>query len=208
MNSHRVVNFDTNKLTQAPNNGSSRSFTIEKETSDIEHNSIENKDEFNLMVSHQDFQYILVLSSKIKAMKKYIDGSSPMPSKNNLSYKVEANKNIKDIWENIRLKASPDGNTKIILRGTHKETDSLIDDALQILKNQLHECIQSIQKMANDERKPRKKAKSKESQNDAIAIKYSKKQTDVLIKWMIDNRVCATNYQHHVLRFHHFFSIL
>ena len=152
-----------------------------EKTNDVEH-----------MICHENFGTVLALSSKVKAIRKYLSGESKLLLPITNSDDVTIDENIKDMWKVIRMKICGEGANTVISRGTHPHIDSLIDESIEVMKKELHKCIlhQSLYEKAKDNKQDLRKRKGKKNGNRApIAVKYSKAQTDILTNWMIENRV-------------------
>ncbi|GAX11981.1 hypothetical protein FisN_8Lh075 [Fistulifera solaris] len=86
-----------------------------------------------------------------------------------------------------KLLSNPKVPRTVVRRGQYPITDAIIDDSLRILRRE----NEDLQNYAQDpkaaqsvnESSPKKKGSKKE----AIAIKYAKWQTDILMKWMVDH---------------------
>lgn len=80
-----------------------------------------------------------------------------------------------------------------ITRGQHPKTDYLIDTAISSFTVQLdeahHVTVGNAQDCSAKNISPLDFTADSKSCGDGAAIKYSKKQTDVLTQWMIDHRV-------------------
>lgn len=166
----------------------------------------QNDDDFDLTLNHEDFDKLLSISTKVKILRKQIqDLSSLKPSY--IKFNPEKIHNdVKAIVSAMRQQKTGNS-TSLIKRGQFPETDSIIDEALKQLDIDLKKCLltlihlkrknqqqqQYLQQEGSDEPDTKKRKsnnkKGKQKKGEAIAVKYSKYQTDILTNWMIQNRV-------------------
>lgn len=174
-------------------------------------NLVHNISEFDRIIGHADFGCFIILSYKIKLVRYFLSSGNTMQNEaeimslDHLDAKVGGTQ-VANLIELIRLKlASKTFKQKYgdvgkflsnIPRGVYPLTDNLMDESIEALKNELQMCIylRSIMtntcsvKCSSNIRTPKRK-KLSEGLGDAIAIKYSKRQTDILTDWMIENKV-------------------
>lgn len=108
------------------------------------------------------------------------------------------------------------GSDGTIPRGVYPITDSVMDDSLSTLQAEINHCQKHLSTLQNDEpirstlketsvsggqtasktkgkqnrcvpKKAGDTTKKRKNKKDAIAVKYAKWQTDILMKWMIQN---------------------
>lgn len=86
-----------------------------------------------------------------------------------------------------KLLSNPDVPRTVIHRGQYPITDAIMDDSLRMLKQELEDVRNYVRTPASKKR-ARSVADSPAhtvSKKEAIAIKYAKWQTDILMKWMV-----------------------
>ncbi|GAX14089.1 hypothetical protein FisN_8Hh075 [Fistulifera solaris] len=86
-----------------------------------------------------------------------------------------------------KLLSNPKVPRTVVRRRQYPITDAIIDDSLRILRRE-YDDIQNYEqdpKAAQSVHEP--SLKKKGSKKEAIAIKYAKWQTDILMKWMVDH---------------------
>lgn len=128
-------------------------------------------DHFQRLINHEDFHKLIVLVGKVKAVYITLSQNSGPSLTDTEMYMHKISKSIQNILKS--------GNEKIS-RGDFPTTDSLIDESIIILEQELSWCLD----LQNKAGKIPKKTLA-----EPIAIKYSKRQTDILTQWMIDHRV-------------------
>jgi len=127
-------------------------------------------DDFDKLIQHEEFQKILNLAAKIKAVRLKLNGAYH-PSFG------EIDNDCPKITKIVRKTLTGKQND-VIVRGAYPVTDSLVDDTMVALETELERCIELS-------KQPIKKRKGK---LEPIAVKYSKRQTDILTDWMIEHR--------------------
>ena len=120
--------------------------------------------DFDKLVNHEDFHKVVLLAAKVKALRSTLNKKSA-PST------TQIQQGIKEFTSAIQMRLA--SSTFVVERNLYPTTDSLIDDSIQILEVELKKCLEL----------------KKKSTLDPIAVKYSKRQTDILTQWMIDHRV-------------------
>jgi len=120
--------------------------------------------DFDKLVNHEDFHKVVLLAAKVKALRSTLNKKSA-PST------TQIQQGIKEFTSAIQMRLA--SSTFVVERNLYPTTDSLIDESIQILEAELKKCLEL----------------KKKSTLDPIAVKYSKRQTDILTQWMIDHRV-------------------
>lgn len=148
------------------------------------------RDDLDIMLQHESFLDMIELTARIRHRYQIIQektgqqyATKQKPRSNNLT--VE-----ETMRATTTLKMSqPDLPRNAIRRGEYPLTDAIIQDSLRILNRELKDLDKYITSL--EETKP---SLEEDSVNDkgskkkeAIAIKYSKWQTDILMKWMVDH---------------------
>ena len=126
--------------------------------------------DFDKLVNHEDFHKVVLLAAKVKALRSTLNKKSA-PST------TQIQQGIKEFTSAIQTRLA--SSTFVVERNLYPTTDSLIDDSIQILEVELKKCLE-LKNLSHS---------SKKSTLDPIAVKYSKRQTDILTQWMIDHRV-------------------
>lgn len=181
-------------------------------------------DDFKLLLLHQDFPELVSLASQVKQARKLFrarcDGASdklhrvkvrPCLVTSPAGSPFDHSEQVLQVITILRSNLLDHGSSCKILRGTHSITDSLMDDMLQTLRQELiamekiemlhfggvnqHPPAQSIRNrfsLPNHQNVSSSTtimvADANHSQSAApIATKYTKQQTDILMKWMINN---------------------
>ena len=158
--------------------------------------------DFDRLMRHQDFREVLMAAARVKV----IDGAPPPgPGILNLAAGVgQADKAAKIVRENVSNNSSLGSQ---LPRGLFPHTDLLIDVTMDSLTRDFEARLSilggavgyssngsgDLSGSGSDEEyvPPAKKArqrKGRDSPSQAIAVKYSKGQTDILTEWMIVNR--------------------
>jgi hypothetical protein len=189
----------------------------------------EPKDDLDLLLQHQDFSQLLTLAVKVKQARVQVaeacaargGGAGLYASKTRkAATALEPSEVIAAVsrLQDQLLAAGPTTNgtsRQVIPRGVFPITDSIMDDSLETLQNEMdrcYRCLEEVQEQghgvattssamvttvptvtaSNDstttnktKAAPKKKGNKKK---DAIAVKYSKRQTDILMNWMIENK--------------------
>lgn len=125
-------------------------------------------DEFDKLIHHEEFQKVLNLAAKIKAVRLGLNGAVH-PSFS------EIDNDCPSVTKIVKKRLTGEQDHTFV-RGRYLITDSLIDDTLEALEVELERCIELS------------KGKKKEGKHEPIAVKYSKRQTDILTDWMIEHR--------------------
>lgn len=163
---------------------------------------------FQQFIAHEDFGLFILLASKVKTIRlNILCGTVPNKSDvvtirhiNTRRGQNEAKKTAQIIQSTLLLgpkNAAVDIRSFIVSRGTFKITDDLIKESIIQLTREFNRCMTwytGMKEKAQPESPPKKRSrvsltKGRKKQNNSIAVKYSKVQTDILINWMIANAV-------------------
>lgn len=165
--------------------------------------------EFQCFIGHEYFPNYLFLVFSIKAIRQSFLART-VPNESEVLVALGERRGEDDLLELSRFIQSRfipllDSRTFIpnvhyVPVGMYKVTDSLIFDSIRILRVELRRCLQWYTDSASDQplsnsaaratRTKRMKPNPKQGKkSEAIAVKYSKQQTDILNGWMINHRV-------------------
>jgi hypothetical protein len=145
-------------------------------------------------ICHEDFVKVLRLAFQVKvqaAKRRDIAVAIPVES----FTEAQWNNLVQDIMQYSLSKrlGTPSSAVVPITRGQHPKTDYLIDKAISSFTLQLDEehsnTFGNDQECSAKNNSPLDFTGDSKSCGDGVALKYSKKQTDVLTQWMIDHRV-------------------
>ena len=141
-------------------------------------------DELDLMICHEDFASLVALAAKVTAAmeklqscelaKEYYKRNAPDKARSSLkpSEVVAVVERMKDKFSTRNF---------VVRRGMYPMTDAIMEDNFMILQKELELCQASLATAQH--------AKvASPGQTDAIAVKYSKWQTDILMNWMIEHK--------------------
>lgn len=149
---------------------------------------IKNMSEFERIIHHVDFKRLLDLACRVKAAwlalhrkrPNLLDSApSPLQIDNMLSLIINTTAN-KGFYERS-------AGTLVIGRGICRCTDSFVDEAIACLSNQLTRAREVA--LSKSAAPPNKAVKGQ-----AIVVKYSKRQTDILNQWMVQNKVSLAGF--------------
>jgi hypothetical protein len=150
----------------------------------MDYSSASADDDVDVMLKHEDFPKLLSLAIQIHKGHQQILAATGRPYStqqelpNNRLTAEETLKATLNLQQN--LLSNPGAGRTAVRRGDYPITDAIMDDSLQVLQRELND----IHRLLFGTEKPRKRGQKKE----AIAIKYSKWQTDILMTWMIENK--------------------
>jgi hypothetical protein len=181
-------------------------------------------DDLDIMLQHQDFAQLLTLAVKVKQarLQAYATGTNGTggtgqggaAKTRQASTALEPSEVIAAVsrLQDQLLAAGPNNDDitsrRVIPRGVYPITDSIMDDSLETLQNELDRCYRCLEQqgeygkaatnaMATTEptsaaivtnKKTKAQKKGGRGKKEAIAVKYSKWQTDILMNWMIENK--------------------
>lgn len=126
-------------------------------------------DDLDLLLAHEDFPRLLTLVVQVKKSRLLSPPKSSSPS-------VLTPHEICKSVERLQQRTTP---LSTVMRGMHPITDSLMDDCLVALEKEL--ALQGVPIPP----RPLPMINNRKKKKDAIAIKYAKWQTDILMNWMI-----------------------
>ena len=169
--------------------------------------------EFERFIGHENFGFYLYIAFTVKGIRQcLLSGTVPNASQVLLVLGRNQGENeLKTVAHFIQSRCIPSyGNVTFVPnvhdlpRGKFMDTDSLIDESIYILRKEFARCMtwycqsSSSQPLTNSAaRATRTKRlkpltrKGKNGKSIAIAVKYSKHQTDILNNWMIAHRVSS-----------------
>jgi hypothetical protein len=193
-------------------------------------------DDLDLMLQHQDFAQLVTLAVKVKQARLQVaeacaagangTGAAAGAGKTRqASTALEPSEVIAAVsrLQDQLLAAGPNVNSngsinnstcrQLIPRGVYPITDSIMDDSLETLQNEVdrcHRCLEQQEKYGGATRNAmtttepttavtatnaggttnltKAQKKRGRGKKEAIAVKYSKWQTDILMNWMIENK--------------------
>jgi Homeobox KN domain len=165
-------------------------------------------DDFDIMLLHEDFPYLLSIAAKAKETRKNIAAyTESRPSFQQFLSKasLQPDEVLLAVERMQEALLQRPGNRETIPRGRYPITDSIMEDSMLLLQQE-HECgeqwLQEQQQLGNQHdvssktkeegttnKRGRATGASKTSgKKEAIGIKYSKWQTDILMNWMIEHK--------------------
>lgn len=175
-----------------------------------------NKISFQGFIAHESLGRFLFLASKVKSLRlSFIAKTVPNPSEVSIlldsKHKQMQKYEEDEMASFVRLKLLGRSFEQLSLNNVNHSgggsvtnerqrfLDSLMYDSIEVLVKDLDKCmkwyvrVSTSQSLVNSSarvtRIPVKGKKPKKGASDAIAIKYSKEQTDILTNWMIENKV-------------------
>jgi hypothetical protein len=157
--------------------------------------------EHERVLRHEDIRQILELACLVKATCEAAEtkdmtllNKGPTKSQLNAMFNLLSAYGKKQKRKQKKNGAPP--TPEIITRGMCRRTDAFIDETLYQLTNQLKKMQKTVRQMILpdspkkfSERGSPKSGGSPKKNGEAIAVKYSKAQTDILTQWMIEHRV-------------------
>jgi hypothetical protein len=161
--------------------------------------SNEDLDDLDIMLCHEDFPKLVSLASEVKSLRETGAVEPNIPKSNHgkdgpleASEVISAVTRMQDHLLSASAKQHDQHDTTSvssrfpkIARGSYPMTDSLIDDSFAILQREFDRC----QRNGDSNKKARRGSSSQSKKaKEAIAIKYSKWQTDVLMQWVIEHK--------------------
>lgn len=166
--------------------------------------------DFERFVGHENFGYYMFMVFAVKAIRQCLF-TGTVPDASLVLRLLGERQGEDDLNQVVRLIQSkcilPRNDKTLFIFNVHyvprnkfTKIDSLIDESIAILRIEFKRCMNlycdSSRSLTNAVRNVSKAKKAKGSPRgkkgkygDAIAVKYSKKQTDILTGWMIDHRV-------------------
>jgi hypothetical protein len=178
-----------------------------------------NEISFQGFIAHASLGRFLFLASKVKTLRlSFIAKTVPNPSEVSILLDTE-HKETQEHEQNemasyVRERLLGRSFEKLCLNDTNETVssmmnesqhflDSLMYDSIQVLLKDLEHCMKWYARMASSQSLVNSSARvtripvhrndngknSKKGSSDAIAVKYSKEQTDILTNWMIEHKV-------------------
>lgn len=167
-----------------------------------------NMNAFQRFIAHEDFGLFILLASKVKIIRKnLLSGTVPNQSDVITITHIQSRKGVNEAnvagkFIQSTLLLGPDARVDIkslaVPRGTFKITDDLMKESIISLAREFNRCMtwyNALRGQSLPKSPSRKRMKLNDDQrgnikaNDAIAVKYSKYQTDILTNWMIAHKV-------------------
>lgn len=152
-------------------------------------------DDVDRMLCHEDFGSLLALAVRVKQVRDTISLEDVTPTmKRAASSEMDPQQVIHAVtrMQQQHLMRNYQDAAPVIKRGTYHMTDSLLNENFHILQQEMERCNKWIA-AAKEKKKAFKKVKSSsESGGEAIAVKYAKWQTDVLMEWMLEHVVSVS----------------
>lgn len=142
-------------------------------------------DDLDLMICHEEFPSLVALVAKVKAIKNLQDSCASAVEyyrqhrqeiATSALSPAEVLSAVEQMQEQLSFK------NVVIRRGSYPLTDSMMDDNFSILQRELEFCQSCIGAVS------RTKGTSSNGNGEAIAVKYAKWQTDILMNWIIENK--------------------
>lgn len=140
------------------------------------------------MILHEGFPKIIELAGRIKKARHVLLYGESFCT--DATIPVKQNE-VQEAVGRIQAQLLDGSNsTELVSRGCFPAIDHTVDEALQALQEEWDHisdwiaCVKDT-KSNRKEAAPKKRGRAK---NEAIAIKYSKWQTDILMKWMIEHK--------------------
>jgi len=173
------------------------------------------KDDLDIVLLHEDFPILVALAAKVKETRKKMAAGGvtpqhPLQVRPKTKLQPDAVLQSVDRMQQTFL-ARPDGRHETIPRGRYPVTDAILEESLLLLQNEF-ECgemwLQQQQTAGStapaaaaaaaamptgamtttSQKKRGRKTGNTSNGKEAIAIKYSKWQTDILMNWMIAHK--------------------
>jgi hypothetical protein len=167
--------------------------------------------EFERFVGHENFGFFVFLAFSLKAIRQCLIART-VPNESEILLLLGRRKGEDELNACVRLIQSKcirflgdrefTYNIHFVPRGEFSATDSLIDESISIIRSEFEKYLRwysdsmSSQPLVNSNgraiRIKRKKVNPTGAitfDSEAIAVKYSKFQTDILTNWMIEHKV-------------------
>jgi hypothetical protein len=199
---------------QLTDNDNATVILTEKKTRKIETFPHHLMSDFERFIGHENFDFFLFLAFTIKAIQQCLMAQT-VPNESEILLLLGERRGEDELLQTVRFIQSSHippllkdrkfiPNIHFVPRGKFKAIDSLMDESIGILRAEFEKYMTwysdsaSSQPLVNSSArairikrsKPNTKAKDgKHSESEAIAVKYSKFQTDVLNNWMIEHKV-------------------
>ncbi|GFH55132.1 hypothetical protein CTEN210_11608 [Chaetoceros tenuissimus] len=162
--------------------------------------------DFQCFVAHECFGYYMFLCFTLKAIRICLaTGTKPNESEmltmlTSKQGEDDLNKFVIHLQTSLIKIPNKEFNPRVHLlyKGKNKLVDGLMFQAIGVLRGELSKCFDLYQKGSENKDSLTSPPKIKRTRNvgkgggkkksDAIAVKYSKAQTDILNAWMIENK--------------------
>ena len=144
-------------------------------------------DDLDLMICHEEFPSLIALVAKVKAIKNLQDSCASAVEyyqrhrqeiASSALSPAEVLSAVEQMQEQLSFK------NVVIRRGSYPLTDSMMDDNFSILQRELEFCQSCIGAVSGTISGT--KETSSNGNGEAIAVKYAKWQTDILMNWIRD----------------------
>eukprot|EP00977_Amphora_coffeiformis_P009484 scaffold2192_cov170-Amphora_coffeaeformis.AAC.18 len=149
----------------------------------------EPKDDFDLMLLHVDFPKLVELAARVKKARQVLTHApaSPQDIRSALTW-AEVQQAVERMQ--VQLLKNSHRPHQTLQRGKQPIIDGTIDDSLSALQNEWDYLANWIEQghVSPTKAKSQGRKKRDRSKKEAIAVKYSKWQTDILMQWMIDHK--------------------
>ena len=142
-------------------------------------------DDLDLMICHEEFPRLVALAAKVKAIKKLQQSCQSAEDHYRQNRPEIANSSLaptEDVFDVGRMQEKLSVKNVIVMRGSYPLTDAMMDENFSILQQELDFCQSCLGAAGVG------KNISQNGQGDAIAVKYSKWQTDILMNWIIKHK--------------------
>jgi len=134
-------------------------------------------DDVERMICHEDFPALLAKATQVKEMRHAMDMDTTPSSSGNMldpTHVISAVERMKNALSNK-------GNDMVVVtKGMYPLTDSMLEESFEILQKELERCEEWYDQ--------RKLVGNNKRKAEAIAVKYAKWQTDILMNWMIEHK--------------------
>jgi hypothetical protein len=138
-------------------------------------------DDVDRMVCHEDFPHLLALAAKVKGMRESMIQEATSPGVQHMDPAQ-----VLGAVDRIQARFVSRGQvSSVVVKGMYPLTDSMMDESFQILQKELERCEAWYEQKKTKQKTPSKRRTT--GDDEAIALKYSKWQTDILMDWMIAN---------------------
>jgi uncharacterized protein with PIN domain len=153
------------------------------------------RDDLDLMLKHEDFPMILILTTKVKQYREMLLHAAK-------GQRIAVSGPVDELMDKddaqvlaavarmqnqlLSPQCQQEMATVVVRRGEYPLTDATMDDALKSLEQEFEHICKFVQRASNRQHNAATTGRGKKD-SAAIAVKYSKWQTDLLMGWMIDN---------------------
>lgn len=156
------------------------------------------KDDLDLMLLHEDFPILLSAAADLKEIREHIASHRDkktdsgeavvVPVFQQIAKSTRHNDQVLHALDRMKrtFDLKSDFEETKIPRGRYTVIDSVLDDAIGKLQHEFESCETWIQNQFP--KTPAGGIAYKKRERGALAVKYPKAQTDILMEWMIENR--------------------